>query len=167
MTRGFGSGRVPANRDPQTRKGVQKGRGECGRDHRCGCSLAIALLGGVTAALIGASVRAPAREARGEGALPPALAAHLAQVGLALPGNGGEPGEGPAAADEAKLAELAYPAADIPLAQIEAERAAFAKAKGKGFPKGKGKPGTWVSVGPSKSGISALQLPRPEPVRSE
>jgi hypothetical protein len=34
---------------------------------------------------------------------------------------------------------------------MERARDAFAASKGRGFPKGKGKKGTWVSIGPSKA----------------
>jgi hypothetical protein len=80
---------------------------------------------------------------------PPALAAHLQAIGRSIPGNGGESGEGPGGADAAQLERLAYPAADLPLSWIESSQAAFGVAKGRDFPRGKGRPGTWVTIGPS------------------
>ncbi len=100
--------------------------------------IALAVVAGATA-LVAASAREPEPPAKGgAGALSPAL-------------EPGDSDEGPADADAAKLAQLAYPAADIPLAQLNAARAAFGKIEKKGFPKGKGKPGTWVSVGPNQA----------------
>jgi hypothetical protein len=84
----------------------------------------------------------------GEASVPPALAQHLARLGQALPGNGGEPAEGPGSAEAAELAALAYPASDIPLSSIQAAEAAANTAKGRSFVQGKGRPGTWVSIGP-------------------
>jgi hypothetical protein len=80
----------------------------------------------------------------GGGDMPPALARHLES----LPGNGGESAEGPGSAEAAELAALAYPGADIPLASIQAADAAAASIRGRAFPSGKGRPGTWVSIGP-------------------
>jgi hypothetical protein len=81
----------------------------------------------------------------------PALARHLEKLKEALPGNAGEPDGGPAGADDAALDALAFPDTDIPLARIQAEQAAFSTVKSRGFPSGKGRPGTWVSIGPSKA----------------
>jgi hypothetical protein len=80
---------------------------------------------------------------------PPALAAHLQAIGKSIPGAGGEPNEGPGAADAAELAQLAYPASDLPLSWIETAQSAFGTAKGRDFARGKGRPGTWTTVGPS------------------
>jgi hypothetical protein len=115
---------------------------------------AITILG--CAALI-VAVRGGSPGARGNGTfaqrageLPPALGRHLARL-QAIPGNGGEPSEGPAGADEAKFKSLAYPDADIPLVRIQTADAAANAAKGRPFPSGKGKPGTWVSIGPKNA----------------
>ncbi len=111
----------------------------------------IPLLGGSTqASQSGRTVRA--------GEFPPALAAHLADLGQAIPGNGGEPGEGPASAEEAKLAELAYPSADIPLTWVKNSRSAFSNARGRDFSRGRGRSGTWVSIGPSKAVYPFFEL---------
>jgi hypothetical protein len=69
----------------------------------------------------------------------------------ALPGIEGMPAEGPGSAGAERFLARAYPDADIPLARIEAARAAAARLKGKAFPRGKGRPGTWISVGPSNA----------------
>src|SRR6266508_4554 len=79
-----------------------------------------------------------------------ALAA-LGLLGAALPGNGGEPSEGPGSAEAAELAALAYPDTDIPLARLKAAASSFSAAKGRPFPSGKGRPGSWVSIGPSQA----------------
>jgi hypothetical protein len=83
-----------------------------------------------------------------ENDMPPALARHLERL-KALPGNGGESLEGPSSAAEASFLQRAFPDADIPLARIAAARRAFKGYKGKGCPKGKGRPGVWVTIGPS------------------
>ena len=45
----------------------------------------------------------------------------------------------------------AYPADTISVPQMDAARAAFSNANGRPFPSGRGRPGTWVSVGPSEA----------------
>src|SRR5919204_780809 len=79
-------------------------------------------------------------------AYPPALAAHLDRLGQAIPGNGGEPDNGPAGADAAAFAALAYPAGDVPLAQFTAARSAANAVKAKQPRHGSN---GWTSVGPS------------------
>lgn len=79
---------------------------------------------------------------------PAALSQHLERLAQTVPGNGGENPEGPGSADEVAFLQRAYPDTDIPLANIEAARAAYDSIIGRGFPQGKGRPGTWVSVGP-------------------
>ncbi|MEO5741938.1 MAG: sialidase family protein [Vicinamibacterales bacterium] len=44
---------------------------------------------------------------------------------------------------------MAYPGDDITLESLNAARAAGARIKGKDFPSGKGRTGSWISVGPS------------------
>jgi hypothetical protein len=90
-------------------------------------------------------------EEAGEQEFPPALASHLEKLKEAIPGNGGESNEGPGSAENAALAALAYPDTDIPLARLDAARSAFNAVKGRGFPSGKGRPGTWVSIGPKNA----------------
>jgi hypothetical protein len=82
--------------------------------------------------------------------LPPALSAHLEKLRQAIPGNGGEPSEGPDSAAGLAFFQLAFPDADIPLTRIEFARQSFGRVKAKGFPRGK-RPGTWVTVGPSNA----------------
>jgi hypothetical protein len=101
-------------------------------------------------------VRPPGRPAAGgrrgevvEGR-PAALARHLDRL-KALPDNFGEIFEGPGSQAEAAFQQRAYPDSDIPLTRINAARAAGAKLKNKGFPKGKGRPGVWVTIGPSNA----------------
>ncbi len=82
--------------------------------------------------------------------LPPALGRHLEGLSRAVPGLGGE-SEGPGSAESEKFLAMAYPDTDIPLASLDAARAAAASHKNKGFPTGKGSNGTWVTVGPSQA----------------
>ena len=80
--------------------------------------------------------------------LPRALAAHVDRF-QALPSQGGLGGPGSAA--EENFFARAFPDNDIPLERLDAARAAFDAAVGKGFPTGKGRPGTWVTIGPSNA----------------
>ena len=50
------------------------------------------------------------------------------------------------------------PGEDIPLANLQAARAASARLKGKAFPSGRGRTGTWISVGPSHALYPATDL---------
>ena len=93
---------------------------------------------------------APAAAPAG-GELPTALGQHLAQLRQALPGNGGMAEEGPAGAADHAYAARAYPDAAIAVSDAAAARSAFSAQQGRAFPKGKGRPGTWVSVGPSEA----------------
>ena len=81
---------------------------------------------------------------------PLALSRHLERIRQAIPGVGGESG-GPGSAGTQKFLALAYPDDDIPLARLASARAAAASIKGRPFPTGKGRPGTWVTVGPSQA----------------
>jgi hypothetical protein len=58
---------------------------------------------------------------------------------------------GPWTGAEADFIARAFPASTISVEQMDAARAAFASAEGKAFPSGKGRKGTWVSVGPSQA----------------
>lgn len=82
--------------------------------------------------------------------LPPILARNknLEKRSRAIPGDGGL-GSPSSAAEEAFLLR-AYPDTDISLSQIENARSAFKNASGR-LARGKGRPGTWVSVGPSNA----------------
>jgi len=114
-----------------------------------------AALVAATAVIAGALVVPGLRWTDGERALtaekdvPPMLARHLDKVKETLPGF--ESSEGPGSAAEANFAQRAFPDSDIPLARIATARAAAATLQKRGFPKGKGRPGTWVSIGPSNA----------------
>ncbi len=82
--------------------------------------------------------------------LPPALGRHLEKLRQAIPGNGGEPSEGPDSAADQAFFQRAFPDSDIPVDRIEFARQSFGRVKAKGFPRGK-QPGTWVTVGPSNA----------------
>lgn len=81
--------------------------------------------------------------------MPRPLTEHLEKLAQTIPGNGGEPGEGPGGADDWAFLARAYPNTDIPLASLNAARSAAAAIQGRPFPTGKGRPGTFVTVGPS------------------
>jgi hypothetical protein len=91
------------------------------------------------------------QEAKGEAEAPGALGQHLEKLKEALPGNQGMAGEGPSSAAEAEFMARAYPADTISVANMDAARAGFSNAKGRPFPTGKGRPGTWVTVGPNEA----------------
>jgi len=59
--------------------------------------------------------------------------------------------EGPSSAAEDEFLQRAYPADTISVEQMDAARAAFTATKGRPFPTGKGRKGTWVTVGPSQA----------------
>ena len=59
--------------------------------------------------------------------------------------------EGPASLVEAEFQQRAYPADTISVEQMQGVRASVAAAKGRPFPSGKGRKGTWVSIGPSEA----------------
>jgi hypothetical protein len=82
--------------------------------------------------------------------MPRAVSRHIEKLKQALPGKGGE-SETPGGAGEESFLALAYPDTDIPLARLEAARVAAAGHRKRGFPKGKGRPGSWVTVGPSQA----------------
>jgi hypothetical protein len=90
-------------------------------------------------------------QASEEGEFPTALAGHLDKLRQAVPGNQGMAEEGPASGAEAAFLQRAYPAETITLQAAAAARASFSASKGRPFPSGKGKKGTWVSVGPSQA----------------
>jgi hypothetical protein len=80
-----------------------------------------------------------------------ALRKHLERLKQAVPGNQGMAGAGPAGAAEDAFLRRAYPSDVITVAQMDAARSAFARAAGRPFPAGKGRPGTWVSIGASQA----------------
>jgi hypothetical protein len=81
-----------------------------------------------------------------EEGMPRALNAHLERLKQALPGGSGE---GPAGGAEDAFLQRAFPGDTISVAQMDAARTAAARLNGRPFPRGKGRPGIWVSVGPS------------------
>jgi len=91
------------------------------------------------------------REKAVEPEFPTALGQHIEKLSEAIPGTGGEPNEGPGSYEDAKFEMLAYPGTDIPVAALNAERAAFQALANHKLPKGKGRPGSWVSIGPSEA----------------
>jgi hypothetical protein len=108
----------------------------------------------VAAALVAGrmTMGASTQAVRADGAEgPTALARHLDKLRQAVPGNQGMANEGPASAAEAAFVQRAYPDDTISLAEAAGARAAFEASKGRAFPRGKGKKGTWVSVGPSRA----------------
>ena len=114
----------------------------------CGVTLALAAaaVAGLTLSGTDGTTAAP----RG-GEMSTALGAHLAQLRQAIPGNSGHAQEGPGSAEEAAFLARAYPSSDIALSKTENAKTAFKKAKGRPFPKGKGKKGTWTLYGPSEA----------------
>ena len=95
--------------------------------------------------------RVAVKETKTERNMPLAISRHMEKLQQAIPGNGGERGEGPGGAEEESFLALAYPDTDIPLARLDAARAAAGRHGKKGFPTGKGRPGSWVTVGPSQA----------------
>jgi hypothetical protein len=88
---------------------------------------------------------------------PAAVARHMERF-EALPGHEGMNPEGPGSADAERFFARAFPDSDIPLDRLEAARSAAARLKGKAFPRGKGRPGTWVTIGPSTALYPSTQF---------
>jgi hypothetical protein len=108
-----------------------------------------------TLALVAAAATAGIFALRGEegeeGAepeFPAALGRHIEELHEAVPGNGGEPEEGPWSAAEAEFLQRAYPDSTIAVTDMNRARAGFTAVKGHPFPAGRN-PGTWTSIGPS------------------
>ena len=123
------------------------------RTSRVGVCLTVLLAAGVCAALVFTARVARQLDNRAllvspERDMPGALARHLERL-QTIPGFEGESGEGPGGADSEKFLNMAYPDTDIPLERLDAARAAAARLSAKAFPTGKGRPGTWVTAGPS------------------
>ncbi len=85
------------------------------------------------------------------------LSKHLEKLRQSIPGLGGELGAGGGAEAEEFMA-MAYPDTDIPLARLQNAQAAAGRINAKNFPKGKGRPGTWVTIGPSNALYPATQF---------
>ena len=136
-------------RRPSQIGGVMTGR----RRHGI-AALAVALVAAIAAiaglALSGSSA---SEAVAGDPEFPTALSQHLRSI----PGNGGEPNEGPGSYEEQQFTALAYPAADIPQAALAGAKSAAAGKKGK-FGTGKGQKGQWISVGPTEALYPATEL---------
>jgi hypothetical protein len=115
-----------------------------------GAVAAIAASAAVTAAVMGPSSSPEAvRAEQGEG--PRALQRHLDKLKRAMPGNAGMAEEGPASAAEFEFMQRAFPADSISLANMEAARTSFSETSRRPFPGARGRPGVWMSIGPSKA----------------
>jgi Arc-like DNA binding dprotein len=139
-------------RAARARSHVEEGRRMSRRRKQGLAAAAVVLL--AAAAVVAGIVITGSPMAEGEEAeqeVPTALGRHLDKLKEAVPGNQGMANEGPASAADAAFAQRAYPDGTISVAEMEAARAAFAQAQGRPFPSGKGRPGTWVSVGPSEA----------------
>ena len=111
----------------------------------------------VFAAAIGVALALPSiihewyGEDEAEAEFPTALGRHIEKLKEAAPGNQGIAEEGPSSAAESAFLKRAFPADTISVAQASAARNAFAASMGRPFPRGKGRKGTWVTVGPSNA----------------
>jgi hypothetical protein len=116
-------------------------------------ALAVVVLAAAAALVAGRMTSGTSAQAVrvGDGEGSTALARHLDQLKQSVPGNQGMAKEGPASAAEAAFVQRAYPDDTISLAEAAGAQAAFEGSKGRSFPRGKGKKGTWVSVGPSRA----------------
>jgi hypothetical protein len=97
-------------------------------------------------------------EKAAEPEMPTALGKHIEKLAEAIPGNGGEPQEGPGTYEDYQFDKLAYPDTDIPLSNLIAERASVSAIANHKLPNGKGQKGTWISVGPSEALYPATQF---------
>src|SRR5262245_44919154 len=77
-----------------------------------------------------------------EDELPPALGRHIEKFREAIPGLVGE-AEGRGGAEAEKFMAMAYPETDIPLERLNAAREGANNLRQRGFPSGKGRPGSW------------------------
>jgi hypothetical protein len=116
--------------------------------------LPLALAAAVTCTLLPLTFTADraAREGlpRSEEGMPRALSEHLEQLAQTIPGLGGF-AEGPGEAADQAFEQRAYPGDSVSVAQMDAARSSHARLSGRPFPRGKGRTGTWVSVGPSQA----------------
>jgi hypothetical protein len=116
------------------------------------CSTALLLVVGAAIAPLlrgGVTQQADGQRLGTERKMPLAIARHMKRL-QSIPGLESEHPEGPGSADAEEFLVRAYPDDDIPLARLDAARAAAGRLKGK-FPTGKGRKGTWVTVGPSNA----------------
>ena len=123
------------------------------RVRRAYAALAVLVLVSATAVVAGYMTSGTSAQAvgAGEGEFPTALGRHLEQLAKTYPGNQGLSEEGPASLAESAFLERAYPAETISVEQMAGVRSAMAAAKGRPFPSGKGRKGTWASIGPNEA----------------
>lgn len=114
-------------------------------------ALSLAVAAGVGLVAVSRSnSTSPGVRAMTERKMPGVVRRHMASLRQALPGVGGESGVAGSRGEERFFA-MAYPDTDIPLARLAGARAAAAAVKNRNFPTGKGRPGTWITVGPSQA----------------
>ena len=112
---------------------------------------ALVLVAGATAfAVLSAGGGSSQAAVQGEAETPTALAAHLAKLKQALPGNQGMALEGPGSAAAAEYAHRSYPAPVISVSEMN-RAAAAATAQSSRFNRGHGRRGEWVFAGPSEA----------------
>ena len=122
------------------------------RRRRLSLAAGVAVLAAALAAALAVVQEPPSAAAPVTGELPGSLATRLAQLKTAVPGASAGLGENPEALAAETIDKLAYPAGDVALANLEAALAAAAAVARRGaFAKGKGRPGTWVTYGPSNA----------------
>ena len=120
----------------------------------CGVTLALAAaaVAGLTLSGSDSATAAPSSDE-----MPTALGAHLAKLSQAIPGNGGNPRRAPAA-----RRRRSSPRSRIrrPTSRSRRSRAARCRREpeGRPFPNGKGKKGTWITVGPSNALYPATEF---------
>ena len=127
-------------------RSLERGRGMTRRRRQAlvACALAVVVAAIAAAALTLPS--SPTAAPTGGGELPTAIAQHLA--GLNAAPHAKNPG-GPASWEEEQDLARAYPAESVSAAAIENARSSWSSLKGRPFTRGKGRDGTWVSVGPT------------------
>jgi len=111
---------------------------------------ALVLVAAATAFAVLSAGGGSSQAAVGEAETPPALAAHLAKLKQALPGNQGMALEGPGSAAAAEYAHRSYPAPAISVSEMN-RAAAAATAQSARFNRGQGRRGEWVFAGPSEA----------------
>jgi hypothetical protein len=111
---------------------------------------ALVLVAGATAFAVLSTSGGAGEADEGEAETPPALAAHLAKLKQASPGNPGMTEEGPASAAAAEYAKRAYPDDVISVSELNAAAASATGASTRFF-RGQGRRGQWVFAGPSEA----------------
>src|ERR687897_714963 len=110
--------------------------------------LASAMIVGLSALVLdGAAPAGPAVEAE----MPNALAAHIADLRQAMPGNGGMSNDGPGGAAADAFDQRAYPDSTISLPDMERARDAFAASQGREAAVKLAATANWELVGPSRA----------------